>query len=167
MTLNEYMKKLAKIHDDMNVLLLATVNNAEHIDEATMKLWKSNIIALQEDTEPYRKNPLETLENLADLLGITLQFSGTCPEDNQTVCLLIAAVSECMTNAVRHAGATTVFVQSDSSGAVITNDGQPPPAPVKKGGGLTNLCRHAAELNAQIFIESQPAFQLTIHYAEE
>jgi len=163
----EILQSKAKIHDDMNVLLIATVNSAQNIDEATMKLWKSNILALQKGTEPYRKNPLETLQDLAGLLGITLCFTGTYPADNETVCLLIAAVSECMTNAVRHAGATTVFVKSDQSGAVITNDGQLPCAPIKMGGGLTNLCRHAAELHAEIIIESQPAFQLTIHYKKE
>ncbi|MBQ6381046.1 MAG: hypothetical protein IJJ41_05580 [Clostridia bacterium] len=163
----EILQSKAKIHDDMNVLLISTLNSAQTDDEAILKLWKSNILEMEKDTEPYRKNPLETLENLAALLGITLEFTGTCPADNETVCLLIAAVSECMTNAVRHAGASTVFVQSDAEGARITNDGQPPAAEIKKGGGLSNICRHAAGLHAQVNIESSPQFQLTIIYSKE
>ena len=167
----EILQSKTKIHDDMNVLLISTINSIENYDTAesqrVSKLWNSNIIELQKDTEPYRKNPIETLRNLAYSLGVTLEFSGVAPEKNEYVRLLIAAVSECITNAIRHAGAKTITVTADENIVVITNDGKPPKAEITEGGGLTNLRNRAERLNADITIQSQPEFMLTLKYKKD
>ncbi|MBR3149250.1 MAG: hypothetical protein IKF64_03690 [Eubacterium sp.] len=164
----EILKSKAKIHDDMNVLMMSTVKNIEKYDkEEAQKLisrWKSNILELERDTEPYRKNPRETLEELADTLGIALNLTGEFPKENENVRLFITAVSECMTNALRHADAKTLYVQSDRYGAVITNDGRQPSEPVREGGGLSNLRKRAQKTGAQITMQSAPEFKLTILY---
>jgi len=167
----EIVQSKTKIHDDMNVLLISTMNSIENYSRAAseqiVKMWNSNIIELQKDTEPYRKNPLETLETLAESLGVTLEFTGVFPKENETARLLITAVSECMINAIRHAGAKTIFVTSNEKSVVITNDGKAPENEIAEGGGLTNLRRRAEKQGAQMFIESTPAFRLTIYYAKE
>ncbi len=167
----EILQSKVKIHDDMNVLLLSTVNSTEHYSRAEAQrvssMWSSNILELQKDTEPYRKNPVEELELLAATLGITLVFEGSPPVENEKVRLLFAAVSECMVNAIRHAGAGTVCVQSNENGFAVTNDGAPPEKEITEGGGLSNLRSRAAKLNAAITLESAPQFRLTIHYKKD
>ncbi|MBQ7596460.1 MAG: hypothetical protein IJU45_07340 [Clostridia bacterium] len=166
----EIVQSKTKIHDDMNVLLISTMNSIENYSRAAseqiVKMWNSNIIELQKDTAPYRKNPLETLENLAESLGIMLEFSGEFPGENDNLRLLMAAVSECMTNAIRHAGAKTLYVQSDKSGFVISNDGNPPEKEITEGGGLSNLRRRANKADSELIIRSKPEFSLTVKYKE-
>ena len=164
----EILQSKVKIHDDMNVLLVSTINSIENSDESEFEcigdMWKEGILGLQRDTEPYRKNPLETLYNLAESLGITLVFEGSLPDKNENVRLLIAAASECMVNAIRHAKAKRVFVNSDENGFIITNDGNPPENEITEGGGLGNLSERAKSVDAKITIESVPQFVLRITY---
>ena len=167
----ELLQSKARIHDEMNVLMISTIKSMEEYraeDVAGLiERWNSNLLAIEKDTEPYRKNPLETLEDLARSLGIQLVFSGEFPRKIEQARLLTAAVSESMTNALRHAGAATLFVRSDQAGAVITNDGVPPKEPITEGGGLGNLRKRAQQLHATVEIESEPAFRMKINYQKE
>ena len=164
----EILQSKVKIHDDMNVLLVSTINSIENSDESEFErigdMWKEGILGLQRDTEPYRKNPLETLRNLASSLGITLVFEGSFPDKNENARLLITAASECMVNAIRHAEAGTVFVTADENGFIITNDGNPPENEITEGGGLSNLRERARSIGAQITVQSIPRFILKITY---
>ena len=167
----EILQSKVKIHDDMNVLLISTMNSIENYDESEAKrvsaMWNEGVLELRRDTAPYRKNPLETLESLADSLGVALEFSGVFPDENNRVRLLITAVSECMVNAIRHAGAKTVFVKSNENGFVITNDGKAPEGEIAEGGGLSNIRHRADRINAGLSIESTPEFRLTVNYEKE
>ncbi|MBQ9518117.1 MAG: hypothetical protein IJI47_02135 [Eubacterium sp.] len=164
----ELLQSKVKIHDDMNVLLISTMNSIENYDESEAKrvsaMWKEGVLELQRDTAPYRKNPLETLESLAESLGIALEFSGVFPDKNENVGMLITAASECMVNAIRHAGAKTVFINSTESGFTITNDGNPPACEITEGGGLSNIRSRAEKINAEFGIISTPEFILQIRY---
>ena len=164
----QLLQSKTKIHDEMNILIVSTMNALEHYDvnEANrlVSMWNRNVLELEKDTEPYRANPTEALESLAKSLGITLILTGVLPKEKKDLRLLIAAVSECMVNAIRHANAETLCVSSNVSGAVITNDGAPPRTPVTEGGGLSNLRKRAEEIGAHIRIESAPAFSLTLTY---
>ena len=166
----EILQSKARIHDDMNVLLISTVNSVEHYEKGETQriseLWNSNILALERDTEPYRKNPLESLQALANSLGIALEFVGEFPAENENIRLLITAVSECMINALRHANATTLFVSSRADGFVIKNDGLKPKVEIIEGGGLTNLRRRANKANAALKICSTPEFSVTVIYGK-
>ena len=164
----ELLQSKARIHDEMNVLIISTMNALRHYDvresERLIALWNSSVLALEQDTEPYRKNPLQTLHALAKSLGIALSFSGQMPTENERVRLIIAAVSECMTNAIRHADATTVFVEANQNGVRITNDGNPPKESITEGGGLSNLRARVQALQADMQLQSAPKFELTIRF---
>ena len=164
----EILQSKARIHDEMNILLVSTLNSIEHYEaeeaERIASLWKSNILALQRDTEPYRKNPLDTLLALAQSLGITLEFQGTLPQKKEHIRLWIAGVSECMVNAIRHAGATVVYVVSDAGGVCVTNNGVAPCTEIEEGDGLSNLRKKAQAIGATVVVQSLPAFELRITY---
>ena len=167
----EIMQSKAEIHDNMNILLMSTLKSIDDYSESqaaeVISKWKSNILELEKASEKYQKNPLETLENLASSLGIKLVFSGEFPKIKENARLLTVAVSECMTNALRHAQADTLFVASSDRGAVITNNGKAPDKPIKEGGGLSNLRKRADKENAEIIIKSQPEFSLELKYKKE
>lgn len=163
----ELLRSKARLHDEMNILLISTLQNAETCDETqTERLlvrWQ-DLFKLTATPETDREKAPETLEALAKALGMTLCFSGTFPKEKAQARLLVAAVSECMTNALRHANATTLTVRSDQHGAVITNDGTPPQGEITEGGGLGNLRELAQKTPARITVCSRPAFSLTLTY---
>ena len=79
---------------------------------------------------------------------------------------MILAMRECLTNSVRHAGATTIHItveqKEDSVSVKITNDGRPPETEVVPKGGLHNLYRHVMDLGGTMEIQSKPGFVLTV-----
>lgn len=166
----ELVQSKARIHDEMNVLMISTLNCVESGDreqaQGLFARWKSNVFEWEKDSELNRKNPLEALEELADTLGIRLEFEGEIPDKAEQMRLMIAAVSECMINALRHAGAATLYVRSDKSGFSVMNDGTAPTAPITEGGGLSNLRKRAQREGAALEIESEPRFMLKIQYQE-
>lgn len=73
---------------------------------------------------------------------------------------------ECLTNSVRHAGATTIYIivekKGDSVSFKLTNDGRTPGTEVIPKGGLHNLYRHIMDLGGTMEIQSKPDFVLTV-----
>ena len=79
---------------------------------------------------------------------------------------MILAMRECLTNSVRHAGATTIHIAVEKNGdgisLKITNDGRPPKTEVVPKGGLLNLYRHIMDCGGTMEIQSKPVFVLTV-----
>ncbi|MCR4805128.1 MAG: ATP-binding protein, partial [Clostridia bacterium] len=98
--------------------------------------------------------------------GVAVELDGRLPEDPAENYLLAAALRECVTNALRHAGADSVFVRVTREGgllrAVFTNNGRPPKASVREGGGIASLREKAAQAGAAVTIRSLPDFALTL-----
>ena len=80
--------------------------------------------------------------------------------------MMILAMRECLTNSVRHAGATTIHItaenKGDSASVKITNDGRAPETEVVPKGGLHNLYRHVMTCGGTMEIQSKPGFALTV-----
>ena len=79
---------------------------------------------------------------------------------------MILAMRECLTNSVRHAGATTIHITAENKGdsvsMKITSDGRPPETEVVPKGGLHNLQRHIMGCGGTMEIQSKPVFVLTV-----
>lgn len=71
-----------------------------------------------------------------------------------------------MTNAVRHAGATELYVRlacdEKAAHAVITNDGAAPDGEVVEGGGLTSLRFRVEQCGGTIQVKCTPGFELAV-----
>ena len=78
----------------------------------------------------------------AEVIGVKVNISGELPEQEELRRVMILAMRECLTNSVRHAGATTLHItiekKEDSISVKITNDGRPPESEVVPKGGLHN-----------------------------
>ena len=94
---------------------------------------------------------------MAAAMHLQLQMDGV-PEQ----AVFLEAVRECMTNAVRHAGAGAMYVQATPHRIVITNNGKPPERPITEGGGLSNLRQKVEQQGGTMTVESAPVFRLQI-----
>lgn len=78
---------------------------------------------------------------------------------------------ECLSNGVRHAGATELWIElreEDHAVSIrITNDGTPPESEVVPKGGLHNLYRYVLDCGGRMELQSNPSFALTVTLPQE
>ena len=167
----EVLSAKTKLHDDMGVGLIAIRhilhrNRAEEEANA-MDLFRQAVSAIKYDNAyPRGRSELDRFLHDAEAIGIKVNLSGDLPEQEELRHVMILAMRECLTNSVRHAGATTKHItaekKGDSVSVKITNDGRSPETEVVPKGGLHNLYRHIIDLGGTMEIQSKPSFALTV-----
>lgn len=107
----------------------------------------------------------ELLE-LAAAIGVTAELDGAMPEDKTSYLVIVSAVRECMTNCVRHAQGSKLFVSlkeaENMHTVVITNNGRPPKGEIIEGGGLSTLRASVEKAGGEMQLQSRPVFSLTV-----
>ena len=92
--------------------------------------------------------------------------TGDLPDEENIAYLLTCAVRECVTNAVRYAQATELYVhftESETEAAVtITNNGRIPDGEIVEGGGRSTLRRRLERAGGIMTVRSKPGFQLSV-----
>lgn len=88
------------------------------------------------------------------------------PSENTVGEVLVSAIRECMTNAVRHAGAKELYVHitgdENTAAAVITNNGAVPNGEITFGSGLTSLQVRIENCGGTMRVKHSPQFELTV-----
>ena len=73
---------------------------------------------------------------------------------------------ECVTNAVRYAGASELyadFTETETEATVVVhNNGKQPDSEIIEGGGLSTLRRRVERAGGTMTVQSRPRFQLTV-----
>lgn len=81
------------------------------------------------------------------------------------------AMRECLSNGVRHAAATGLWIdiqEDDRQVSIkITNDGTPPESEIVPKGGLHNLYRYVLDCGGRMEIQSKPEFAMTVILPKE
>ena len=94
-----------------------------------------------------------------DDIGIRVLIDGEFPEQTAVKELFLSVIRECMTNAVRHAGAKELYIRFVCSGqqaaVTVTNDGASPEGEIVEGGGLTSLLSLVKKSGATRAIKSR------------
>lgn len=165
----EILKMKMRIHDDIGRSVIATrlfLQRNRPIEELDLTVWKNAVRLLKnESEEPDETNPLKSLEKAGEEIGIALSIEGELPE-GRTADIIVSAIKESMTNAVRHAGAKNLTVLLENTGesisAVITNDGAAPEGNITLGGGLSSLRFKAESFGGNMQIETYPKFKLSV-----
>ena len=165
----EILATKIRLHDDLGRSLLTTKQHLfnqtlnENITTLT-EIWNTTIRNLTDVTQLYANSdasPELELQKAADMIGCRIIFSGDRPSGRRTPLLFYAAVREALTNAVKHAGATQLNVNTTATDrgyhVEISDNGQgrgmyelsagsggktaqPPPCPViSEGSGLGTL----------------------------
>ena len=167
----EVLSAKTKLHDDMGAGLIAIrhiLNNSQTEEAANaMDLFRRAVSAIKYDNaDPRGHSELDRFLQDAGAIGITVNLSGELPEQEELRRVMILAMRECLTNSVRHAGATTIQITVEQKGGSvsmqITNDGKPPETEVVPKGGLLNLYRHIMGCGGTMEIQSKPGFALTV-----
>lgn len=118
-------------------------------------------IGREDETDGYK----ELLE-LAAAIGVTAELSGAMPEDKASYLLVVSAIRECMTNCVRHAEGSKLFVSlkevENMHTVVIANNGRPPEGEIIEGGGLSALRASIEKAGGEMRLQSRPVFSLTV-----
>ncbi len=167
----EVLSAKTKLHDDMGAGLIAIrhILNNNRTEEAAdaMELFRRAVSTIKYDNAyPQGNSELDRFLQDAGTIGITVNLTGELPKQEELRHVMILAMRECLTNSVRHSGATTIHIKlekgEDSVSLKITNDGRPPETEVVPKGGLHNLYRYVLDLGGTMEIQSKPGFALTV-----
>ena len=167
----EVLSAKTKLHDNMGSGLIAIRHILYHnrTEEAAnaMDLFRQAVSAIKYDNaHPQGRSELDRFLHDAEAIGIKVNLSGNLPDQEELRRVMILAMRECLTNSVRHAGATTLYItvekKGDSISLKITNDGRYPETEVVPKGGLHNLYRHIMDCGGTMEIQSKPSFALTV-----
>lgn len=103
--------------------------------------------------------------------GVEVRLDGMLPMEPLIYDLVVQAARECVTNCVRHAHGSVVFVrilgQPGGYQVTITNDGERPRGEIREGGGLNNLRRSVENAGGEMSVSAYPAFALRLNLMRE
>ena len=122
--------------------------------ESTLKEEKTSEYAMRE------------LMDAAEALGCTITFEGGTKDDAGGYPILKNAIREAMTNAIRHAGANELTVQTeiqeDKLYAVIKDNASKPITSISEGSGLTTLRSRIEQAGGNMEIRCDDGVELHI-----
>lgn len=171
-TEREILETKIRIHGDLGKLLLITKEKTKqslsHSEkEELLLLWEKGIDAFLTNEKEEKKDGLQVLEETARRIGIEIIFQGERFEkDSQEEKILLQAIHESLTNAVKHAQAKTLFVTLKKENLhdiiEIRNDGLLPKGEILEGGGLSSLRKLVEENLGKMEIVNKDGFLLRI-----
>ncbi len=168
----EILSMKLSIHNELGQTLLATrkllLENEGNINSIIGR-WHKCVAALKygsDEEEIYKNNVMQSIINAANAVGISVYIQGDLPENNEISSLILFAARECITNAVKHAKADSLFIEiSEGQVAVLvslTNDGELPEGPITESGGLASLRKAVEESGGSMQIKIFPKFCLSL-----
>ena len=165
----EILEFKTRLHDEMGYgltavrqCLLQRKDPAEL--EASLEQMNKAVQLYRKDSEaPPEENEWDVFVEDAAQLGVTVALQGPMPRQRQQLLLTIAR--ECITNAVRYAGANrleiTITPQGGGQRWQFENDGPPPADPaITPGGGLTAIQRRVMQAGGTMEVQARPRYRL-------
>lgn len=168
----EILSMKMRVHDDIGHSILsarkALLNN-ESIDaiKDNAAVWEKSIELLYHSNNmPDNYDDIEYAKERAAALGVQVFENGKPPESTALRRLFALAIRESVTNCVRHAGGTKLYVTfKKGSGlftAKITNNGKAPQEEIVEGGGLSALRKRIEKAGGKMIVQSFPVFELSV-----
>lgn len=139
--------------------------------EASLEQMNKAVQLYRKDSEtPPEENEWDVFVEDAAQLGVTVALQGPMPRQRQQLLLTIAR--ECITNAVRYAGANrleiTITPQGGGQRWQFENDGPPPADPaITPGGGLTAIQRRVMQAGGTMEVQARPRYRLCVNLPKE
>lgn len=172
----EILEFKTRLHDEMGYgltavrqCLLQQKDPAEL--EASLEQMNKAVQLYRKDSEtPPEENEWDVFVEDAAQLGVTVALQGPMPRQRQQLLLTIAR--ECITNAVRYAGANrleiTITPQGGGQRWQFENDGPPPADPaITPGGGLTAIQRRVMQAGGTMEVQARPRYRLCVNLPKE
>lgn len=137
-----------------------------------LDIWQHNVDILHLEAEPQQEaDSLASLQSAAQAIGMQVHVIGTLPTARRLRRLIASVGAEALTNAVRHAGASQLFIDTHNTETSYiiryTNDGATPSSPIAEGGGLTTARRKIEAAGGSMRIEHAPRYALILTFEKE
>lgn len=161
------------IHDTIGRSLLTIRDIIENGADADGKLEALREAVSVLSSDRARLNcTMDEVRETAEKLGVKLHAEGGLPSGSTAEALTAAAVAECVTNCVRHAGGNEVYVRIAARNSAvyditITNNGKKPEGPIIDGSGLSGLRRRIEAAGGEMHTAFSPRFALLITLPEK
>ncbi len=155
------------IHDTIGRSLLTIrdiIESSEDTDQKLKTLQQAITVLTSDRVTP--KDTIDEVIQAAKELDVTVKINGYIPTDSTVEELTVAAAKECVTNCIKHANGSEVYIRiterNDIYNITITNNGTVPNEPIKEGSGLSSL-RHSIETaGGEMQTAYMPRFALLI-----
>lgn len=167
----EVLNTKMRVHDEMGRCLVAAQaylkeDYTESIPDSVATSWQRAVSMLKYNNDTPDEDMLLQIRKTCEFVKLGFVQTGELPKEESTAYILTCAVRECVTNAVRYAGATELyadFTESETEATVtVTNNGAPPDCEIVEGGGLSTLRRRVERAGGTMTVRSLPKFQLTV-----
>lgn len=161
------------IHDTIGRSLLTIRDIIENGADADGKLEALREAVSVLSSDRARLNcTMDEVRETAEKLGVTVRIEGSLPSGSTAEALTAAAVAECVTNCVRHAGGNEVYVRIAARNSAVyditvTNNGKKPEGPISEGSGLSGLRRRIEAAGGEMHTAFSPRFALLITLTEK
>ena len=158
----ELLSAKIRIHDDFGRLLVMTRNRIENgkageDDAELFRAWEDVIADMENASRrevAISASPENELLKIAEMIECHIDIVGDKPKERKTVLLFNAAIREALTNAVRHAHANRLNVETryreNCFFVRISCNGQTDVTTVHERGGLSDLRRRLEQEGAEL-----------------
>ena len=166
----EILNTKMRVHDEMGRCLIEARSHLKDgngsIPESMVLSWRRAVSMLKYNNETSDDDMLSQIRQTCESVRLRFKQTGTLPKEEAAAYILTCAVRECVTNAVRYAGASELYAEfSETEGRAtvcVTNDGKQPDSEIVEGGGLSTLRRRVERAGGTMTVQSRPIFKLTV-----
>ena len=172
----EILNTKMRVHDEMGKCLVAAQKYlkkdcTESIPDSVAVAWQRAVSMIKYSNETPEEDMLLQIRKTCEYVKLRYLQTGELPRQEDAAYLLTCAVRECVTNAVRYAEATELYVTFGETETVatvtVTNNGLVPEGEVVEGGGLSTLRRRIERAGGTMTVRSQPRFELSVTVPKE
>lgn len=172
----ETLSMKMRVHDNLGYSVLAAqrmlMRESEEDRDIFLSQWKQTLDLLNKDNESVEDEQLHRqVQDRAKFLGVKIIYTGEKIWESHIFRLLDIILLEALSNCVRHAGASELYVKFGSAehewGVVITDNGQKPEKNIKEGGGLSGIRKRVEQCGGTLRICSDPIFSITVKIPKE
>ena len=172
----ETLSMKMRVHDNLGYSVLAAqrmlMRESEEDRDVFLSQWKQTLDLLNKDNESVEDEQLHRqVQDRAKFLGVKIIYTGEKIWKSHIFRLLDIILLEALSNCVRHAGASELYVKFGSAehewGVVITDNGQKPEKNIKEGGGLSGIRKRVEQCGGTLRICSDPIFSITVKIPKE
>ena len=172
----ETLSMKMRVHDNLGYSVLAAqrmlMRESEEDRDIFLSQWKQTLDLLNKDNASVEDEQLHRqVQDRAKFLGVKIIYTGEKIWESHIFRLLDIILLEALSNCVRHAGASELYVKFGSAehewGVVITDNGQKTEKNVKEGGGLSGIRKKVEQCGGTLRICSDPIFSITVKIPKE
>ena len=167
----EVLNTKMRVHDEMGKCLVAAQKyfregNTEEIPDSIANSWQRAVSMLKYSNDTQEEDMMLQIRETCEYMKISFLQTGELPKKESVAYLLTCAVRECVTNAVRYAQATELYVafsETEAEASVtVSNNGKIPKGEIVEGGGLSTLRYRIERAGGRMNVQSFPKFKLTV-----